>query len=178
MKPIDAVREFHEKFDQPVRVTPCVDDEGTNQLRLNLLLEELRELGEALGYKLVHDAHEDRIFFASTGRLDMMRGLDLDKAVATLDALTDLQYVLDGSYVSLGLAAWKDAAFEEVHRSNMSKVWADGSVRKHPDGKVMKPDTYSSADLRGVLLRPDPKRCSCGCAIIDCEYCASECATF
>lgn len=176
MKSIDLVTEFHDKFDQPIRTQPCVDDEGTSQLRLNLLLEELQELGAALGFRLILD-EEDGFKFECWEITSDVRGLDLDKAVATLDALTDLQYVLDGSYVSLGFGPWKDAAFEEVHRSNMSKVWSDGQVRKHRDGKVMKPSTYSPADLQSVLLRPGDGKCECGCAIKDCEYCAAECCT-
>ncbi len=149
MRSIDLVREFHETFDQPVRTTPCVDDEGTNYLRVRLIYEELRELAEALGFSMprVEDAIQGNGFPSCT------RGFDLDRAVAVLDALTDIQYTLDGTVVSLGFTDYIDDAMIEVHRSNMSKRWADGSIRKHPDGKVHKPPTYSPADLRKVLLK-------------------------
>lgn len=44
------------------------------------------------------------------------------------------------------------AVFEEVQRSNMSKIWTDGTVhRRESDGKILKPPTYSPADIEGVL---------------------------
>lgn len=45
-----------------------------------------------------------------------------------------------------------DPVFREVQRSNMSKVWEDGTVhRRESDGKILKPPTYSPADIEGVL---------------------------
>ena len=75
---IELVEEFHHVFGQPVEVYPSVDDEVINRLRVRLLREEVKELEDALS--------------------------DRDP-VAVLDALSDLQYVLDGSYLSLGFAA-------------------------------------------------------------------------
>jgi predicted HAD superfamily Cof-like phosphohydrolase len=47
-----------------------------------------------------------------------------------------------------------DSVFREVQRSNMSKIWEDGTVhRRESDGKIMKPPTYSPADINGVLIR-------------------------
>lgn len=66
--------------------------------------------------------------------------------VGILDAFTDLQYFLDGSYLAFGLDGFKQAAFEEVHRSNMSK----GPGRRK-DGKIMKGPNYSPPDLKAVL---------------------------
>lgn len=147
MRSLDLVKEFHETFDQPVLDEPRLDDEGVNQLRLALLLEELVELGDALGYRLVYDGSQGKIAFADSGCPTV-------SVVGALDALTDLQYVLDGTYLSLGFGKYKDEALKEVHSSNMSKKWPDGSVRKHPNGKVWKPDTYREADLDRVLSEP------------------------
>jgi predicted HAD superfamily Cof-like phosphohydrolase len=44
-----------------------------------------------------------------------------------------------------------DKCFEEVHRSNMTKIWEDGKGRKDAGGKVTKPPTYSRADLQPIL---------------------------
>lgn len=44
-----------------------------------------------------------------------------------------------------------DAVFDEVHRSNMTKVWPDGKGRKDEGGKVLKPDTYERARIAEVL---------------------------
>lgn len=158
------VEEFHRKFDQPWPDKPDLGNEDTNALRLALILEELKELGDALGYKLVYDGERGGVGFVDNGQ----SGVD---KVGAFDALCDIQYVLDGTFGSLGYAAWKDAGLAEVHRSNMSKVWSDGSVRKHPNGKVMKPPSFTPPDLKGVL-----EPCTCGCPVADCEYCEQECS--
>jgi predicted HAD superfamily Cof-like phosphohydrolase len=121
---LDLVREFHECFGQPNADAPMVTNAEINRLRVALLREELDELEMALA---------------------------AGDAVETLDALTDLQYVLDGSYLQLGFAHVKDAALAEVHRSNMSKLGADGRPVYREDGKVTKGPNYSPPNL-GALL--------------------------
>lgn len=121
---LEQVQEFHEAYGLPVLGEPGISDEMTNRLRLNLLQEELDELREAL---------------------------EQGDIVEALDALTDLQYVLDGAYLSFGLQAVKQVAFDEVHRSNMSKLGADGKpIRRPEDGKVMKGPNYRPPDLAAV----------------------------
>ncbi len=118
---LDQVQEFHETYGLPVRDEVDLSCEQTKALRINLLQEELDELKEALAN---NDPQE------------------------TLDALIDLQYVLDGAFLSFGLQAVKDLAFDEVHRSNMSKLGADGKpIRRPEDGKVMKGPNYFKPDL-------------------------------
>lgn len=121
---IELVRQFHLAMGQAINEAPTVGDRALSALRLRLLSEELGELAEAL--------------------------IDGD-AVATLDALTDLQYVLDGAYLSLGFASVKDAALAEVHRSNMSKLGADGRPVFRDDGKILKGPTYSPPDLTSLV---------------------------
>jgi predicted HAD superfamily Cof-like phosphohydrolase len=65
------------------------------------------------------------------------------------DALADLLYVVYGAALEWGIPL--DDVFVEVHRSNMSKVWPDGTVHYREDGKVLKPPTYSPADVAKVL---------------------------
>jgi predicted HAD superfamily Cof-like phosphohydrolase len=118
---IDMVEEFHETYGLPVHAEPNLSCEQTKQLRINLLQEELNELKEAL---------------------------ENNDPLETLDALIDLQYVLDGAFLSFGLQDVKMAAFEEVHRSNMSKLGEDGKpIRRPEDGKVMKGPNYFKPDL-------------------------------
>jgi predicted HAD superfamily Cof-like phosphohydrolase len=118
---LEQVQEFHETYGLPVEGAPKISDEKTNALRINLLAEELDELREALA---------------------------AGDVVEVLDALTDLQYVLDGAYLSFGLHSVKQAAFDEVHRSNMSKLGADGKpIRRPEDGKVLKGPNYFEPDL-------------------------------
>ncbi len=118
---LEQVQEFHETYGLPVCDELDISDVKTNELRINLLAEELDELKEAL----------------SQG--DM---------VETLDALIDLQYVLDGAFLSFGMQNLKQVAFDEVHRSNMSKLGADGKpIRRETDGKVLKGPNYFKPDL-------------------------------
>lgn len=100
------------------------DEEGCLLLiRLQLIQEELAELAEA-----------------------MLEG----STVGCLDALTDLTYVVDGTYLTTGLAHYKLAALAEVHRSNMSKLGPDGPITSSA-GRIVKGPDYSPPDLRSVL---------------------------
>lgn len=118
---LEMVQEFHETYDLPVKGEMDLTCAQTKELRINLLAEELDELKEALMN---------------------------DDPVETLDALIDLQYVLDGAFLSFGLQHVKQAAFEEVHRSNMSKLGEDGKpIRREGDGKVMKGPNYFKPDM-------------------------------
>ena len=118
---LEQVQEFHETYGLPVESTPHISCEQTKKLRINLLAEELDELKEAL---------------------------ENNDMVETLDALIDLQYVLDGAFLSFGLHDVKDAAFNEVHASNMSKLGEDGRpIRREGDGKVMKGPNYFKPDI-------------------------------
>lgn len=118
---LEKVREFHETYGLPVLNKTDISDVRTNALRINLLAEELDELKAAL----------------ADGDL-----------VETLDALIDLQYVLDGAFLSFGLQDVKEIAFDEVHRSNMSKLGADGKpVVRESDGKILKGPDYFKPDM-------------------------------
>jgi predicted HAD superfamily Cof-like phosphohydrolase len=150
--PLNDVAEFHRTFHLPVLEHPVVPDEKRCQLRINLLQEELDELKEAIQQKDI------------TG---------------IADALSDLQYVLSGAILEFGLAGKFKALFEEVQRSNMSKVCPDYDtavatleyyekkdgtkgfieeshsgflVYRKSDKKVLKSISYSPADLEKILL--------------------------
>lgn len=120
-----GVRQFHETYGLPIKNTPDLSDARTNHLRISLLQEELDELKEAIA---------------------------TNDIVGVLDALTDLQYVLDGAYLSLGYHLLKNDAFNEVQRSNMSKLGADGKPIIRPeDGKILKGPDFSEPDLKAVI---------------------------
>lgn len=114
------VKEFHQAFGHPVKDSPDVADHDLCELRNKLLLEELIELHYATTVK--------------------------DK-VQALDALCDLQYVLDGAFLALGFHKVKDDAMAEVHRSNMSKLGADGKPIYREDGKILKGPNYTPPNL-------------------------------
>lgn len=122
---LEQVQEFHETYGLPVMGQPNISDKKTNALRINLLEEELKELKLAL---------------------------EQNDIVETLDALIDLQYVLDGAFLSFGMQSLKNQAFNEVHRSNMSKLGEDGKpIRRESDGKVLKGPNYFEPDLKQFL---------------------------
>lgn len=128
---LEQVQEFHETYGLPVHDEVNLSCAQTKELRINLLQEELNELKEALAN---------------------------DDAVETLDALIDLQYVLDGAFLSFGMQAMKEIAFDEVHRSNMSKLGADGKpIRREGDGKVMKGPNYFAPDLAQFIKKDIPE---------------------
>jgi predicted HAD superfamily Cof-like phosphohydrolase len=127
VRSIDLVHEFHLRFDCPVGGYPLdnVVQPDLMQLRRRLIDEEANELFEAIAEG---DRHK------------------------VLQEITDLQYVLDGLYLTLGLHPYKDAAMEEVHRANMSKLMPDGTVRRRPeDGKVLKGPNFDPPDMTRVL---------------------------
>ena len=123
---LERVKIFHETYGLPVKSSPDISDDKTNKLRINLLEEEVLELKEAL-------ANNDM--------------------VEVLDALTDIQYVLDGAYISFGMADLKEPAFAEVQASNLSKLGVDGKpIRRPEDGKVMKGPNYFAPDLAQFIV--------------------------
>ena len=124
---LEQVQEFHETYGLPVSRTQDISDKKTNSLRINLLAEELDELKEAL---------------------------DEGDIVEVLDALIDLQYVLDGAFLSFGLHPVKDVAFNEVHRSNMSKLDENGKpIRRESDGKILKGPNYFEPDMKQFICK-------------------------
>ncbi len=126
---LEQVQEFHETYGLSVLSEASISDEQTNKLRINLLAEELGELKEAL---------------------------EQGDMVETLDALIDLQYVLDGAFLSFGLHHVKNAAFNEVHRSNMSKLGKDGKpIRRECDGKVLKGPDYFKPDMAQFITKKE-----------------------
>ena len=112
------VKEFHEAFGLLINDVPTLPGLETVALRESLIREELQEFSQACF------------------RRDI---------VSAADALADLLYVVYGAAVSLGVDM--EPVFDEVHRSNMTKV---GGHRRE-DGKWVKPDTYSPARLELIL---------------------------
>ena len=118
----EKVGDFMEAFGQSVEMEPTWPDFNTRDLRLALIQEELEELSDAV-------ADRDMIQIA--------------------DALTDLLYVVYGAGHSFGIDL--DECFEEVHRSNMSKLGENGRPIHREDGKVLKGPGYFEPDLEGIL---------------------------
>ena len=118
---LSKVKEFMAACGQDVNVVPTIPDEGTRQMRHSILIEEVNELQSA------------------TTHID------------ALDAITDILYVLLGTAHAYGLGDKLQAAFNEVHRSNMTKVMPEGKVMKREDGKIIKPDAYEPPNLQKYM---------------------------
>lgn len=122
MTNFDKVRNFHLIFQRPIRTVPTLPSMEERMLRLELIEEETDEFNAAL------------------------RKGDL---VAAADALGDLLYVTYGACVEFGIDA--DKVLAEIHRSNMTKLDADGKAILREDGKVLKGPNYEPPNLKAVL---------------------------
>ncbi|MCU4746280.1 MULTISPECIES: MazG nucleotide pyrophosphohydrolase domain-containing protein [unclassified Streptomyces] len=132
-QPMRRVAEFREMFDgQAVGNRP-----ETAEHRRTLLDEEAHEAAEAL-----------------TALAKALRtGEDpLGAYRAVAKELADVLYVTYGTADALGIDL--PAVFTEVHRSNMSKVDAEGRVLRRQDGKVLKGPGYQPPVLDGLVARP------------------------
>ena len=122
MTNFEKVGLFMKTFGQEVKTTPGLSNDKINDLRINLIREELNELIEAMKMK------------------------DLKEVV---DALTDILYVTYGAGHAFGVNL--DKCFEEVQKSNMSKLGDNGKPIYNQKGKVMKGPKYFKPDLKKFL---------------------------
>jgi len=118
MTNFQKVKTFMQTFGQEVKSKPSFSTEKINQLRYNLINEELEELKQAIEKK------------------DLLE---------VADALTDILYVAYGAGHAFGIDL--DRCFEEVQNSNMSKLGEDGKPIYNDAGKVMKGPKYFKPDL-------------------------------
>ena len=118
MSNFNKVKTFMEIFGQEVKIKPSFSTEKINNLRYDLIKEELEELKEAMENK------------------DLLE---------VADALTDILYVTYGAGHAFGIDL--DKCFEEVQNSNMSKLGEDNKPIYNESGKVMKGPKYFKPDL-------------------------------
>ena len=118
------VGDFMGTFNQVIREKPTIPPFDEVLLRLNLIKEETIEIAEAcgsdilsaLGRELYKSSEEIRY------KVEQRREYLEPSLVGVLDGFTDLKYVVFGAENSFGLKYIRDAAFDEVHNSNMSKA--------------------------------------------------------
>lgn len=122
-------------------ITLGIDDEGVAKMKF-AISKELHWLSMNEHPRLMRRGTDAIRFFAEAA---IKR--DLGLVEASLNNLINLVHaVIGGCGISI------DPVFDEVQRSNMSKVWDDGTVRRREtDGKILKPPTYSPADIKGIL---------------------------
>ena len=122
MSNFNKVKAFMNTYGQDVKEKASFPEDSIVQLRVDLIEEELNELKEAI------------------------KNNDI---VEVADALTDILYVTYGAGHSFGLDL--DKCFNEVQRSNMSKLGEDGNPIYNDSGKVMKGPNYSAPDLKKII---------------------------
>ena len=124
-KRIDAVTQFHNAFGLGVSEQPLASlGEAKNKLRFELMKEENEEYLEAA------------------------QNNDL---VEVADALGDMLYILCGTIIEHGMQYKIEEVFDEIQRSNMSKLGADGKPIYREDAKVLKGPNYFKPNIREIL---------------------------
>ncbi|MDZ4149113.1 MAG: nucleoside triphosphate pyrophosphohydrolase family protein [Flavobacteriaceae bacterium] len=126
-KQLESVAEFHRAFKLGY----------LNEPSAHLEKEKIK-----LRYALMKEENEEYLEAAEEGDL-----------VEVADALGDMLYILCGTILEHGLQHKIEEVFDEIQRSNMSKLDADGEPIYRDDGKVMKGPNYFKPDLKQFFKR-------------------------
>jgi predicted HAD superfamily Cof-like phosphohydrolase len=122
---IKSVHEFHTAFGAGIKNTPTASiGKDRNLLRFNLMKEENEEYLEAA---------------------------ENNDLVEVADALGDMLYILCGTIIEHGMQDKIEEVFNEIHRSNMSKLGEDGKPIYREDGKVLKGANYFKPHIKEIL---------------------------
>ncbi|SDU19788.1 Phosphoribosyl-ATP pyrophosphohydrolase [Polaribacter sp. Hel1_33_78] len=122
---ITAVTKFHTAF------------------KLNMNNSPIAHIGEdrnLLRYKLMREENEEYLEAANNNDL-----------VEVADALGDMLYILCGTIIEHGMQEKIEAVFNEIQRSNMSKLGEDGEPIYREDGKVLKGPNYFKPNISDIL---------------------------
>ena len=123
-KQLAQVATFQIAFGQNVEPSPTLINKETAILRYDLMKEENEEYLEAV---------------------------ENNDLVEVYDALVDQYYILCGTILEHGLQHKIEEVFDEIQRSNMSKLGEDGKPIYREDGKVMKGPNYSKPNFSKIL---------------------------
>ena len=124
-KQIKHVKKFHESFGIDNQLSPNANiSEKTYKLRYKLMQEENNEY------------------------LDACKNGDLNEIA---DALGDMMYILCGTILSHGLQDKIELIFEEIQKSNMSKLDKNGNPIYRKDGKILKSENYFKPNISKIL---------------------------
>ena len=74
-----------------------------------------------------------------------------DDLIEVADALADQLYILLGTMISHGMGSVMEGIFDDVHRSNMSKLGEDGKPIYRDDGKILKGPNFSKPSIAKYL---------------------------
>ncbi|VAW11107.1 putative secreted protein [hydrothermal vent metagenome] len=122
---LKAVALFHKTFGMGISEILQADiGSSKNMLRFNLMDEENKEYLEAA---------------------------ENNNLIEVADALGDMLYILCGTILEHGMQHKIEEVFDEIQRSNMSKLGADGKPIYREDGKVLKGPNYFKPNIQAVL---------------------------
>ena len=127
---LEAVKDFHEGFQQINGTEPALITHDEVQLRHRLMAEENDEYIQAA--------------------LEGVMSAD-QRLVGIADALGDQLYILCGTILKHGMQHIIEDVFAEIHRSNMSKLGPDGKPILREDGKILKGDNYFKPNLKQFI---------------------------
>lgn len=150
---LDMVHEFHEAFGIHQPGVPTIPDEPVH-LALAIYHQEAARLAEGLKAASAQAGGSQlliRLQLIQEELAELAAGFISRDPVECLDALVDLSYVVDGTYLTTGLAPYKLDGLREVHGSNMSKLDVDGRPIISEAGRVVKSDQYRPPDLARLL---------------------------
>lgn len=121
---IHPVAEFHDVFE--------IGNSDAPQL--------LKSQEYELRHRLLHEENEE-----------YLEACKNDNLVEIADALGDQLYILFGTILKHGLQHKIDEVFQEIHRSNMSKLDAKGKPIRREDGKILKSEMYFKPNIHKIL---------------------------
>lgn len=124
-KQLKSVEEFHEKFKQTQSPYFMNLSQEEATLRHKLMVEEADEYLDAVKQ---------------------------DDVIGIADALGDQLYILCGTILKHGMQDLIEDVFDEIHRSNMSKLGPDGEPILREDGKILKGPNYRPPNIGGVIM--------------------------
>lgn len=175
MTSVEKVKQFHLLFEHSIGNLQTLEPLKIRQLRIKLLFEELRELAEAgnVGatfHKLCSNSIEQDL-----AELDTLQDGDNVNQVEELDALCDIQYVLDGKKLTSGLHEVFEQGFDLIHENNMNKAHRNPEhvketseksgivltcierngvfIAQNSDGKTTKPYDHKKVDLSILFIK-------------------------
>ena len=122
---INAVKVFHESFGIKNETEP---------------VSSISEADFILRHKLMNEENEEYLEAAKQGDL-----------VEIADALGDMLYILCGTILKHGLQNKIEEVFEEIQRSNMSKLDENGNAILREDGKILKSSLYFKSNIGKIL---------------------------
>lgn len=125
LEKINKVKDFHSTFGLEYHEEPVA---------------EVSERIIALRHRLMAEENDEYLEACQKGDLTLIA-----------DALGDKLYILFGTIIAHGLQYKIEEVFDEIHRSNMSKLDDNGKPIYREDGKIMKSANYFLPDIKSIL---------------------------